>query len=213
MYYSEYLRNKKRSASQIISPPTGRSSSLWTQMRRYANSGSASICCADTIKAPTELPATCCDRPVLYPRGFYGPVKPDCCPVNGPPIGPTCCLPSPPSPPPAPCCGGTINFDDFNQNSQFILPPNITEFTFVSITPDCSLMSWTYLENGNPITNISGVSFVQADFSFFASPNIVIVNNSDHAVTATDTSSGYSFTLGPCGAVPADAAASVARNN
>lgn len=113
MYYSEYLRNKKRAAPQLISPPQGRSSGLWTQMQRYKNSapvhtprnagqvillssegviahkGQVAICCADTIKVQTVLPPTCCDLvvPEQLPRGFYGPVKPDCCPVNGPTIG------------------------------------------------------------------------------------------------------------------------------
>ncbi len=114
MYYSEYLRNKKRAAPQIISPPTGRDSSLWIQMQRYKNSvaiptatqsagqmlllssagvlgakGNAAVCCATTITQPTRIEGTCCDliAPEQFPRGFYGPVKPDCCPINGPPIG------------------------------------------------------------------------------------------------------------------------------
>jgi len=89
MYYSEYLRNKKRAAPKIISPPTCRDSSLWTQMQRYKNAvaiptatqsggqmlvlssdsvtaskGHAAVCCADTIRAPIELEGTCCDRVV-----------------------------------------------------------------------------------------------------------------------------------------------------
>jgi len=119
MYYSEYLRNKKRAAPQIISPPQGRDSSLWTQMQRYKNAGPvvtplsagqmlelsadgalaskghAAVCCSNTIKVATLLEATCCDLVVpnrkpdtqQYPKGFYGSPKPDCCPVNGPPLG------------------------------------------------------------------------------------------------------------------------------
>lgn len=113
MYASEYLRNKKRAMPQIISPPTGRDSSLWIQMQRYKNSGAvvqpissgqmlqlsadgalaskghASVCCTDTIKVPTELPATCCDLviPPRVPTNFYAVGKQDCCPVNNAPIG------------------------------------------------------------------------------------------------------------------------------
>jgi hypothetical protein len=114
MYYSEYLRNKKRAAPQIISPPTGRDSSLWTQMQRYKNAaaiptatlsagqmlelssdsvvaskGHAAVCCTSTIKEPTYIEGTCCDlvAPEQFPKGFYGSPKPDCCPVNGPPLG------------------------------------------------------------------------------------------------------------------------------
>ena len=86
MYYSEYLRNKKRAAPQIISPPTGRDSSLWVQMQRYKNAvaiptatrsagqmlllssdgvtaskGNAAVCCANTITQPTLLDGTCCN--------------------------------------------------------------------------------------------------------------------------------------------------------
>ena len=120
MYCSEYLRNKKRAAAKIISPPQGRDSSQWVQMQRYksaatiptatqsggqmlelsgaaviAAKGRVSVCCPDTIKAQTEMPTTCCDlvAPTMYPRGFYGPVRPDCCPVNLPPLGGA-----------APCC-------------------------------------------------------------------------------------------------------------
>ena len=120
MYYSEYLRNKMRASPKIISPPTGRSSGLWTQMQRYKNSsgivtpisagqmlelssdgvvahkGQAAVCCAkDLIKVPTRIAGECCDlvSPLQNPRGFYGPVKPECCPVNLPPVGPNvpCC--------------------------------------------------------------------------------------------------------------------------
>ena len=121
MYYSEYLRNKTRASPKIISPPTGRSSGLWTQMQRYKNSvgivtplsagqmlelsaegvvahkGQAAICCTkDLIKGPTVIAGECCDlvAPQQYPLGFYGAAKPDCCPVNMPPIGPKsvpCC--------------------------------------------------------------------------------------------------------------------------
>jgi hypothetical protein len=126
MYYSEYLRNKKRAAPQIISPPTGRDSSLWTQIQRYKNAvaiptatqsagqmlllssdgvtaakGNAAVCCATTITQPTALAGTCCDlvAPTQFPRGFYGARKPDCCPVNGPPIGgeTPCCPNLPPN--------------------------------------------------------------------------------------------------------------------
>jgi len=116
MYYSEYLRNKKQAAPRIISPPTGVPSSLHIQRQRFKNSlpvvtplsggqmlqlsaegviaskGHASVCCATTITQPTTLPGTCCDliAPTQYPRGFYGPKRPDCCPVNGPPIGGQC---------------------------------------------------------------------------------------------------------------------------
>jgi len=129
MYYSEYLRNKKRAAPQVISPPRGRDSSLWTQIQRYKNSGSivtplsagqmlqlsgdgviatkghAAVCCTNTITVQTAVAGTCCDLVVpnnqpgsdtiQYPRGFYQPPKPDCCPVNGPPIADT-----------TPCCPG-----------------------------------------------------------------------------------------------------------
>ena len=113
MYCSEYLRNKKRAIFQIVSPPTGRDSSLWTQILRYKNSGEvvmplsagqmlvqsaegalaskahASVCCPDTIKVPTELAATCCDLVIPHrtPTNFYAGKKPDCCPVNLPPVG------------------------------------------------------------------------------------------------------------------------------
>lgn len=113
MYCSEYLRNKKRAMAQIISPPTGRDSSLWVQMQRFKQSSTgvgsmrtgqmlvqsaegalaskahASVCCADTIIAPTELPPTCCDQivPPRTPINFYSAKKQDCCPVNLPPIG------------------------------------------------------------------------------------------------------------------------------
>ena len=114
MYYSEYLRNKKRAAPQIISPPTGRDSSLWIQMQRYKNAvaiptatqsagqmlllssagvlgskGNAAVCCSDTIKTPTVIAGTCCDLvvPEKFPKGFYiGSSQIDCNPVNGPPI-------------------------------------------------------------------------------------------------------------------------------
>lgn len=120
MYYSEYLRNKKQAAPRIISPPTGVPSSLHTQIQRFksalpvvtpisggqmlelsgdgviASKGRASVCCSTTITTATTIPGQCCDliAPTQYPRGFYGPVTPDCCsPVNGPPIKGTvpCC--------------------------------------------------------------------------------------------------------------------------
>jgi len=125
MYCSEYLRNKKRAAVKIISPPQGRDSSLWVQMQRYksaatiptatqsagqmlqlsgaavlAAKGHDSLCCANTIQVYTEKPATCCDlvAPTLYPRGFYGPAKPDCCPVNLPTLdGKAPCCPNLPN--------------------------------------------------------------------------------------------------------------------
>ena len=121
MYSSEYLRNKKRAAAQIISPPQGVPSSLRTQVVRYANSGPVTtprnagqvvllsaegvisnkgqqaVCCpSGTITTPTMIPPKCCDliNPKQFPRGFYGPVKPDCCPVNGPRvIRIPCCRP------------------------------------------------------------------------------------------------------------------------
>ena len=120
MYSSEYLRNKKLATSQVISPPIGRPSSLWTQIRRYksalpvtplgsrngtnmlelsndgvlAKKAQASVCCANTITASQTI-AGCCAKGngtnlvptgTQQPRGFYGPVRPDCCPVNNPPI-------------------------------------------------------------------------------------------------------------------------------
>ena len=110
MYSSEYLRNKQRAAPQIICPPQGVPSSLRTQIVRFANSsvnaptkekiGHVSVCCATTITEPTEIPAdpVCCDliAPTQFPRGFYGPVRPDCPPVNNPPLvnpakGANCC--------------------------------------------------------------------------------------------------------------------------
>jgi len=112
MYYSEYLRNKQRAAAKVISPPTGRDSSLWTQIKRYKNAGpvvtplsagqmlelsadaviaskaNASVCCTTMITAPTTLPATCCDLvvPALLPTNFYTGNKQDCCAVNLPPV-------------------------------------------------------------------------------------------------------------------------------
>jgi hypothetical protein len=85
MYCSEYLRNKKRAAAQIISPPRGQDASLITQIKRYANSApvvtprnggnsvllssdgvlaskaQASVCCVSTIRQPTAIAATCCN--------------------------------------------------------------------------------------------------------------------------------------------------------
>jgi hypothetical protein len=118
MYCSEYLRNKKRAAAKIISPPQGRDASEWVQMQRYksaatiptatqsggqmlqlsgaaviAAKGHASVCCPDTIKVYTKLPATCCDlvAPTMYPRNFYGSAQPECCPLNFPPPEGPCC--------------------------------------------------------------------------------------------------------------------------
>ena len=120
MYYSEYLRNKTRAAPKIISPPRGQDASLWTQIQRYRNSapvvtprsagemlelssegviahkGQVAVCCANTIKVPTTVGGNCCSKdyvtPVQFPTNFYNAAKPDCCPVNGPPINkPPCC--------------------------------------------------------------------------------------------------------------------------
>jgi len=118
MYYSEYLRNKKLAAAKIVSP-TGQSSGLQTQILRYKSSqvqgvqsdgqslmrssegvlgakGHAAVCCVDTIKQPTVVQG-CCEiayNPTVQgklPRGFYGPPRPDCPPVSGGPVIPTCC--------------------------------------------------------------------------------------------------------------------------
>ena len=66
-----------------------------------AHKGQASICCAkDLIKAPTMIAGECCDlvTPQQFPVNFYNAAKPDCCPVNLPPVGPNvpCCPPSTP---------------------------------------------------------------------------------------------------------------------
>ena len=97
MYSSELLRNKKLASAKIINPPTGVSSSLRTQILKYASStkekgrtissiGQTSVCCADTITSTTTIPESCCDlvNPTQYPRGFYGPVKQSCCVITNP---------------------------------------------------------------------------------------------------------------------------------
>ena len=140
MYYSEYLRNKKQAAPRIISPPSGVPSSLHTQIQRFksslpvvtpisggqmlelsgdgviASKGRIAVCCANTIKVPTTLPGTCCDlvAPTQYPRGFYGPVKPDCCPVNNPPVGGQC-TPCPTYAPDLTKVNPYLNQFDFNR--------------------------------------------------------------------------------------------------
>jgi hypothetical protein len=109
MYYSEYLRNKKLGAPKIVSPPRGRSSGLWTQMQRYKSSriqdepssegvlgakGNAAVCCIDTIALPVTLACTAQVMQEPLPRGFYGPPRPVCPPINnGPVIASSCCDP------------------------------------------------------------------------------------------------------------------------
>lgn len=120
MYSSEYLRNKKRAAPQVVSPTRVRDSGHWTQMKRYKSSvpervlprsaggmsllsgdgvinakAGAAVCCGPP-QVTVEIPGTCCDlvAPLLYPRNFYSGTAQDCCPINGPPIGPAfphCC--------------------------------------------------------------------------------------------------------------------------
>jgi len=113
MYYSEYLRNKKRAAAQIQSPTRIRDSGLFTQIRRYQSSvpqnllplsagqmkllsgegiinakAGAAVCCGPE-QVTVEQPATCCDlmAPQRFPINFYSGKAQDCCPVNGPPLG------------------------------------------------------------------------------------------------------------------------------
>jgi hypothetical protein len=78
-----------------------------------ASKGHVSVCCANTITQPTLIPGQCCDliAPMQYPRGFYGPVKPDCCPVNGPPIGGQC----------APC--PNLPLDSYKKQLSYRTPP------------------------------------------------------------------------------------------
>ena len=223
MYYSEYLRNKKRAAPQVISPPKGRDSSLWTQIQRYksagpivtplsagqmlelsadgviASKGHAAVCCADTITVPTVIAPTCCDlvAPVQYPRGFYGPVRPECCPINGPPLSAliSCCQPNQPDP----CCLATANFDDFSAYLNSLVC--CITFTIDSYTT-CDTMSWTVVDNttGETVSFTSAVQFTQTDITVGLGPGIVIINNSNHPITVTITGLG-SFILNPCGAV------------
>ena len=96
MYCSELVRKKLRATDKIISPPRGISESLKIQIRKYANASgdknilntkaNASVCCANTITNDTVIPGDVCEPTIQYPRGFYGPVRPDCVPVNNPPI-------------------------------------------------------------------------------------------------------------------------------
>lgn len=115
MYASEYLRNKKRAAPQVVSPTRVNTGGLWIQMQRYkasvynppigiktlngqvdvvAQRGGCAVC-ANPAQQTVDIPGQCCDlvNPEQFPRGFYGPVKPECCPVNGPPV--TGCIPCP----------------------------------------------------------------------------------------------------------------------
>ena len=115
MYSSEYLRNKMRAAQRIVSPTESRDAGAYTQVRRnqsaiistqkggqmlllsadgvIATKANAAVCCTNPISQPTVIDGQCCDSQIQYPRGFYGPAKPDCCPINnGPqPVKAPCC--------------------------------------------------------------------------------------------------------------------------
>ena len=119
MYASERLRNKKLTQTKILSPTYSRDAGAFTQVVRYknsvvipsskqtagqmllmssegilANKGNAAVCCSDTITVPTQQEGGCCIPDAIqypYPANFYQPPKPDCCPVNGPPLIQVCC--------------------------------------------------------------------------------------------------------------------------
>jgi hypothetical protein len=106
MYASELLRKRKQSAAQVVSPTPVNTGGLWTQIRRYKSSvymppvgkktlnGQVNVTaqkagcavCANPVQQTVNIPGQCCDLATQYPRGFYGPRRPDCPPVNGPPV-------------------------------------------------------------------------------------------------------------------------------
>jgi hypothetical protein len=115
MYASELLRRRKRAAPQVVSPTPVNTGGLWIQMQRYKSSvymppigkktlngqvdvvaqrGGCAVC-GNPAQTTMDIPGQCCDlvNPTQYPRGFYGPVRPECPPVNGPPV--TGCVPCP----------------------------------------------------------------------------------------------------------------------
>lgn len=108
MYASELLRRRKQTAAQVVSPTPVNTGGLWTQIQRYKSSiyvppvgkktlnGQVNVTaqtagcavCANPVQQTVNIPGRCCElvNPTQYPRGFYGPKRPDCPPVNGPPV-------------------------------------------------------------------------------------------------------------------------------
>ena len=115
MSYNEYLRDKKRSLPQIVSPTRINTSGLFTQMQRYkaavpqnttesagsliehksagnvlATLGNAATCCAPA-QATVTVDGCCTVVYTPYPTNGYRPPRPDCQPVNNPLPDPSIC--------------------------------------------------------------------------------------------------------------------------
>lgn len=113
--YNEYLRNKKRSLPQVISPTRVDTAGLHTQIMRYnasvpqdkvesagtsllhssgsnvlATKGNVSVCCGPA-QATVTVAGCCPPNYNPYPRAGYAAPRPDCPPINNGPIDPSIC--------------------------------------------------------------------------------------------------------------------------